>query len=175
MAQRLATHRQIDYLLALVSQVVHAEQTLDPENGPELAAALAEGYADLAERDDFTATHASKAIDSLKVRLSILKAKTAIANPPAPTTEPGFYVHDDNVYVVVYNKAKTNVYAKRMNLATGRWEYAAGAVKGLTERLTVEQAAALGHLHGRCVCCGAELSDPESVTRGIGPVCAKRL
>jgi hypothetical protein len=27
---------------------------------------------------------------------------------------------------------------------------------------------------GRCGCCGRELTDPESVWRGIGPVCREK-
>lgn len=32
-----------------------------------------------------------------------------------------------------------------------------------------------GHMTGNCAVCSKALSDPESVTRGIGPVCAKRF
>lgn len=35
-------------------------------------------------------------------------------------------------------------------------------------------AEAHGHEYGQCSCCGRELTDPESVARGIGPVCQKR-
>lgn len=31
-----------------------------------------------------------------------------------------------------------------------------------------------GKLSGHCACCGRELTDPESVDRGVGPVCATR-
>lgn len=36
-------------------------------------------------------------------------------------------------------------------------------------------AVAHGHATGNCAICSKHLSDPESVTRGIGPVCAKRF
>jgi hypothetical protein len=42
-------------------------------------------------------------------------------------------------------------------------------------RLTKDQAAEFGHTHGSCLICMKELTDPESVARGIGPVCATRL
>lgn len=35
-------------------------------------------------------------------------------------------------------------------------------------------AEAHGHLTGACSCCGRELTNPESVQRGIGPVCAAK-
>jgi len=35
-------------------------------------------------------------------------------------------------------------------------------------------ATAHGHQYGQCSCCGRELTNPESVARGIGPICADR-
>lgn len=99
---------------------------------------------------------------------------------------PGYYVKNGNVYVVVENKAKTATYAKKMVVLTnakgakvGRWEYAPGvgrniAAEGLAP-LTVTEAARLGRLHGACMVCGRTLTDPNSVERGIGPVCAGKL
>ena len=175
MSARTASPKQVAFLRSLVAQILTAEQQVDPDNGAERGLAYEQEIEGLVP--DLTTKTASEAIDRLKARLAYLRAKGACvaAKQAKAAVEPGYYTRDGLVYVVVHNKAKTNVYAKRMNLATGRWEYAAGAVQGLVERLTVEQAAELGHLHGRCVLCGAELSDPESVERGIGPVCVKRL
>jgi hypothetical protein len=36
-------------------------------------------------------------------------------------------------------------------------------------------AVAYAREHGRCAVCNASLSDPESIARGLGPVCAKRF
>ena len=35
-------------------------------------------------------------------------------------------------------------------------------------------ATAHGHEYGQCSCCGRELTNPESVARGIGPICAEK-
>lgn len=35
-------------------------------------------------------------------------------------------------------------------------------------------AVAYGRETGQCACCGRELTDPESVERGIGPICAEK-
>jgi hypothetical protein len=35
----------------------------------------------------------------------------------------------------------------------------------------LEAAVAYGVKYGRCSCCGRELSNPESVALGIGPIC----
>lgn len=53
----------------------------------------------------------------------------------------------------------------------------ADTVAKLTEiaRDPLAHAVAHGHATGHCAICSRKLSDPESVTRGIGPVCAKRF
>lgn len=38
----------------------------------------------------------------------------------------------------------------------------------------LEQAVAYGRQTGTCACCGRELTDPESIAAGIGPVCASK-
>jgi hypothetical protein len=38
----------------------------------------------------------------------------------------------------------------------------------------VESAIAYGKRTGICACCGRELTDPESIERGIGPICAAK-
>ena len=178
MSTRTATDKQVAFLRALVEQVITAEQAADPDNGPEAALATEQDFEDTLPT--LTTKTASEAIDRLKARLAYLRAKGACAaakTPKTPLVDVGFYLYDGTVYRVVPNQAKTSRYAKRLNYTTGTWEYAAGGVGRLTtgDALTTEQAAALGHQYGRCVCCGAELSDPDSVARGIGPVCAKRL
>jgi hypothetical protein len=35
-------------------------------------------------------------------------------------------------------------------------------------------AVAYGRKTGECACCGRELTDPESIERGIGPICAEK-
>lgn len=35
-------------------------------------------------------------------------------------------------------------------------------------------AVAYGRETGQCACCGRELTDPESIERGIGPICAEK-
>jgi hypothetical protein len=100
--------------------------------------------------------------------------------PESEKPKPGYYVTaDGEMFVVVLNKAKTNTYAKRLVFHGHKpaWDYAPGMGRTLagTTPLTVEAAAALGHLHGYCIICSAQLTDPKSVAAGIGPVCATRL
>lgn len=110
---------------------------------------------------------------------------------------PGYYEYEGDLYVVVENKAKTRTYAKKLvgepiymssdepgwefdstpKRTDWRWDFE--AAKGIASRLadatplTEEAAAKWGHLHGRCFKCLKPLTDPESVKRGYGPVCAK--
>jgi hypothetical protein len=100
--------------------------------------------------------------------------------PQAPrrdvVTEAGFYEHDGAVYKVqVAVHGSGRLYAKRLDTATGRFEYVAGALRALSadERMSLDQAAALGRLYGRCVVCGRTLTDEDSIEAGIGPICAK--
>jgi len=89
----------------------------------------------------------------------------------------GVYRDDSGVYRVVKSRQSGNLYAKKLNLKTGGFDYASGAIYRLreTHRLTLEQAKAIGQETGICIVCGAFLTDPKSVERGIGPVCAKRV
>ena len=53
----------------------------------------------------------------------------------------------------------------------------AGDVAAALAKIAADPAAeavAYGKLTGRCSCCGRELTDPVSVERGIGPICADR-
>ena len=116
----------------------------------------------------------------------------------------GYYLHDGDVFKVVKAKSTGNLYAKKFTAACPghldqtdpsafdapfvycpepcdkskvSWDYAPGAMRFLAkaERLTEETAAAMGKRFGSCVVCARTLTDPESVERGIGPVCGARL
>ena len=95
---------------------------------------------------------------------------------PRPQTA-GVYRNESGVYRVVKSKQSGNLYAKKLNLANGGFDYVSGAIYRLREsdRLTLDQARAIGQETGVCIVCGAFLTDPKSVAAGIGPVCAKRV
>lgn len=130
---------------------------------------------------------ANKAGDVKTVTIDGFRGETkwgkvyAIAKP-APLPE-GYYVKGADVYKVRVSKTG-NPYATVLTTvhtetgaAKGKWEYVPGAIALLTadDAITVEQAAEYGHLHGFCAICGKTLTDPDSVTRGIGPVCAQNI
>ncbi len=65
---------------------------------------------------------------------------------------------------------------KLVSSADIRWEYDRGMIFKLSEatRATAEEAAAFGHLVGRCCFCSHEIDTPESTAVGYGPVCAAK-
>lgn len=94
--------------------------------------------------------------------------------------EVGFYKVGEEIYKVQKNRAGTSSYAKRLVCEGGSsdWEYVGKSPFGsLTpeNRMTMEEAAEWGQETGQCMVCSAVLTDPESIARGIGPICATRF
>lgn len=93
-------------------------------------------------------------------------------------TEIGFYrrlvagASGMEIYKVQQSQSTGHLYAKRLT-AAGEWRYDKGAIYRLTagDRLSPEEAARYGQVTGRCACCGRELTNEESIERGIGPIC----
>lgn len=98
-----------------------------------------------------------------------------------PVTQPGVYeTPEGDVYVVQPNQSKTRLYAKRWirsDTTHAHLEYEAGAIYRLhpINRVSLERGMELSVGFGACCVCGAVLTDPKSVDRGIGPVCRKRF
>lgn len=106
--------------------------------------------------------------------------KKPVVHEDGAAVSEGYYLQEDTVYKVVKAKHSDRLYAKALHSSEyghASWDYAPGAMNHLrgAHRLTVEQAAAMGTRLGACVVCGKALTDPESVERGIGPVCMTRL
>lgn len=111
--------------------------------------------------------------------VKLLKASDKLeeqAAPKAPAVTPGFYAHAETVAEVV-KSAAGRMYAKVLNRSTWRFDYAPGVVTHLKpqDRLTLSQAAAMGKEWHHCGICGRELTNDDSIDRGIGPICARRL
>lgn len=86
--------------------------------------------------------------------------------------------HDVEYYAIVESKAG-HLYAKRFDTETKRWEFANGAItmlrrqeKAVWQEMSKEDAAEFGHAFGVCMVCGRELTNPDSIEAGIGPICA---
>lgn len=114
----------------------------------------------------------------------LIKGLLTCPETPAKMAQPGYYKKGLDYLVVVENRNKTATYAKRLVLETtangrtkARWVYAPGEAADVAsvQPMTLKEAAKFGHMYGVCFVCCRPLTDPESVQRGIGPVCAKRV
>ena len=121
-------------------------------------------------------SEASRAIDELKDSPWKQTAPKALPDELVPV---GFYFYEEEVYKVKPSQGdKTRRYAHKFvtDGKKGRYAYAAGMIFRLRpeHKVTVEQAAKIGHITGVCCICGRELTVPASVAAGIGPVCAAK-
>ncbi|AXH68935.1 hypothetical protein SEA_SPARKLEGODDESS_256 [Streptomyces phage SparkleGoddess] len=89
----------------------------------------------------------------------------------------GFYRVGDDFIRVKVSRSSGNPYGMLLNKQTHKFEYAPGILRGVNpdNRLTLEDAAEYGINSGWCLICSKELTKEESIKRGIGPVCAKKL
>ena len=164
-----ATERQLAYVASLRKQ---RDVSTMPDSTTESLAKLDAG-------EQIDRYQVSRLIDELKACDFVARATSDDANPAQSLQ--GFWITADQqilkVQVAVHGSGRE--YAKVLDVESGRFEYKPGGMAIVraesTVRLTVEQAAKLGHLYGRCVLCGATLTDERSIEAGIGPVCAKRL
>jgi hypothetical protein len=95
----------------------------------------------------------------------------------APAME-GMYIKSGEIYKI--QKAvhgSGHLYAKRLDKATQRFEYATGMVRQLTQahKMTLAEAKEYGALYGVCCVCARTLTNEESIAAGIGPTCAGRI
>lgn len=134
--------------------------------------------------NDMTVTVVSRNGDAKDVKLGEALGSNdygnvwSIAKPAA--LEEGYYLIDGGIFKVRRTKDGERQYGMRLSVRDGRgkWEFEQGAMRVIREqgvKLTLEEAASFGHLHGLCAVCGRTLTDPKSVERGIGPVCAGKL
>ena len=92
----------------------------------------------------------------------------------------GYYLYEDQYYHVVlskYGRPYAKVLVDDADRKHGTWEYVRGMVFTLTQEHKVDRIIAqrFGREHGYCMICGRTLTDPDSVARGIGPICIERL
>lgn len=114
-------------------------------------------------------------------------ARPAQSARKGEVTEDGMYARTENGERVFYKvqiakQGSGNLYAKRLerdaSRASGwRFVYAPGAIRSLTpaDKLSLEEAQQFGQLYGVCCVCAAELTDEDSIAKGIGPICEGRV
>lgn len=190
-----ASTAQTDFIRGLLEQRDFAR------GGPEATVRLnaltrAIGLNQLSKRD------ASAAINWLKgfPRKAQTQREAANANgEPAPTAavveQDGIYRNPTTgeMWMVKWNRATGDgrgLYASRIvtlaepvvdergkviSKGKRRFDYVQGAIRRLLPswRLTLEQAREFGALYGMCVY-GHVLTKPESIRKGIGPICEEK-
>lgn len=90
--------------------------------------------------------------------------------------EAGFYRMGEDIVQVKVSKAG-HWYAQLGVKVPGRkslkWDYVGRRIDlAGAEKMTEAEA---GRFYGYCMICGALLEDPDSIKRGIGPVCQRRI
>jgi len=147
---------------------------LAEQNWSSFAQSLARAYTQWGRLSEKQEAAARSMHAKCMARNTAREASKSATPPPV-----GFYCTPDvTFYRVQSNKTKTNVYAKE--LVTRQvgdrpyWKYVGRTpfpILGSNLKITRDQAATFGHTHGHCLICTRELSDEESVMRGVGPVC----
>lgn len=93
-------------------------------------------------------------------------------------TEEGMYRNaEGDIFRVQKARETGNLYAKRLDVLAGGFEYVQGAIRLIkpSDRMTLDEAKAFGVEYGICCVCGAFLTNAVSVAEGIGPVCGGRV
>ncbi|MEC3995034.1 DUF6011 domain-containing protein [Actinacidiphila sp. DG2A-62] len=137
---------------------------------------------------DMTFRLASTYLDRLIPAARALRAEAAAARAAndqaaakaAAALEPGMYARDGRVYRVVLSEAGrlyAKVWAEGDDDTPPSFEFAPGAIRHLRpeHRMSAEDAKAYSRRIGACCVCGKTLTDPASIERGIGPVCADKV
>lgn len=117
--------------------------------------------------------HSGSAGATSTVRRSASVATVPVIPRPL---EEGYYSNGSEIVQLVLSKTD-RLYAKRLVIIDGRgsWVYAPGLISRMQNYspLTLEQASEFGVRFGVCAVCGRTLTNPDSIDRGIGPVCAE--
>lgn len=155
-----ATPKQISYIRALVAErYTPAEQVK---------------YLEFLDAGVLQISRASEIIDILKALPKINHTTEAYA--PNEDVEVGLYLVDGVAY-----KVKRAVYGSGLLYACpwseelqGFGDKEVGAIRKIRadHRMTAEQAGPYGLAMSACAHCGRDLTDEESIARGLGPICA---
>ena len=124
-----------------------------------------------------TKSSASRMIETLLSMKDKPRNEVAIKAPNtvAATVTEGMYARDGKIFKVYFNQAHTRLLAKE--LIDGSFEYQGMASRFVKpeHRMTIEQAKEYGKVTGTCCVCSRRLTDENSISEGIGPICASKF
>jgi len=162
-----------------------AEETPQREERPAMANKFGGRCADC---DVWVEAGEGVRVNSLGRWITRHKDGECVKDTTVKVTEEGLYripggatPHAD-VFRVRLSERSGRLYAERFVPHTeegggARFVYDPAAVYRLepAHRMTAEEAADIGRKLHTCMQCGEHLTDPKSIARGIGPVCAKKV
>lgn len=159
---RPITEKQIEFIRTLV-----AERELDE---------MAQDFLDLARAKVMAGTLSSKSASDVIAGLMECPKKSAT---PREEPEAGIYEEDGAIFRVYLGQKTGRMLVKQVLFSEGAVDYvslglATRRLPVNAVRLSLSEVGSLGVQSGHCLLCGRRLDDPESVDRGLGPVCAKR-
>ena len=175
-----ATEKQIAFIEKLMTKIGQKAEGIDSVEARGALSASEMIRKHLAG-NSLSKRQASALIDTL-IRTSEMNFGT----PAVPVTRPvrveaplGIYRVDETIYCVRKARQSERVYAYQLITTEGenpRWDYVAGKVFDLKveNMISLEVAQQYGRQTGICCICGRFLTDAESVTKGIGPVCERK-
>lgn len=117
-------------------------------------------------------------VDGMTIKGASRLIESLLAEPNKPiagaVTEPGFYQNDNGIFKVKLSQSN-RFYA--LELQENCWEYAPGAMHKIKsdDKMTLERAKQYGRMTGKCILCNRLLTNENSISEGIGPICASRF
>ena len=114
--------------------------------------------------------------DDASALINTLKSSPYRSRPASPDLTEGMYrTPAGRIFKVQKSRESGRLYAKE--LVNGTFTYAQGAMRLISpaDRMSLEDAQAYGRQTGTCCVCARELTNPESIAAGIGPICAGKL
>jgi hypothetical protein len=161
-------------------QVKFIEKLLSEMNG-ELRVKMQKVYDDLVDAGKLDVKVASQLIDTFIKLVKDQPKQTTPSRPETGEVTEGMYRKGGEIFKVqraVHGSGQ--LYAKKLvGSKEDGWsfEYAAGAIRGLTadDKMTLSEAKEFGALYGTCCVCARTLTKEESIEAGIGPVCAGKF
>lgn len=138
-----------------------------------------------ANPDTMTRAEIRRFIDDMLTRPDAPRKAAATDRREALT--PGLYRKGGQLVKLQTSRTSGNLYGlvwsayaepeqTRKGLKYGEFVYTPGVMRGLTadDKLTLDEAKRMGHEQNFCRVCGIELTHPDSIAAGIGPICASK-
>lgn len=127
-----------------------------------------------------------EARDAANARWMLARSETpayrqTLKSQVRPEVTAGFWEIEGTIYKVIRSQTSGNLYGKRLDVdpdGTQTWTYTPRAVAEIRQygtRVQGDTVKKYGELYGRCMLCGRRLTNEESISEGIGPVCSGKV